>query len=141
MKPDTFMSLAHARCMAILLFLTAASTAADADILNYKFSGWTAAGSTLDLGGGAVDISGVPFTVVGMTINDIDMLRPGVGDSAGAFAATSTYIFGGFGNFSTDFGGDVYSQGCDGNMSITCVVLGDLNPAMTESANSLFGFF
>ena len=89
--------------------------------LNYTFTGTADSGSTLDLGGGAVSISGVSFTITGMTLNDTD-LNPTAG--LGEFSATSTYDFGSFGKFVTDLGGDSYVQDCTvGAASFTCAGL------------------
>jgi hypothetical protein len=104
-----------------------AAPAAHAIPLTYSFSGIAGAGSSINLGAGAVDISGVAFTASGQTINDIDLYNGGaVGDSIGFFAATTTYNFGAFGDFTTDFGADFYGQNCANTTSVSCALLSDL---------------
>lgn len=104
-----------------------AAPVAQAVPLSYSFSGTAGAGSSIDLGAGAVDISGVAFTASGQTINDVDLYVGGaVGDGVGFFAATTTYNFGAFGSFVTDFGGDFYGQNCFGPSAVACAILSDL---------------
>lgn len=113
------------------LALTAAmalAPAAHATILNYSFVGTAATGSTLNLGAGAIDVSGVLFTASGQMVNDVDMYFGGVaGDSVGAFAATSVYNFGVLGAFATDFGADFYGQNCVSPASVSCALLMTVN--------------
>ena len=94
--------------------------------LTYSFSGIAGTGSSINLGAGTVDISGVAFTANGQTINDVDLWNGGaIGDSIGFFAATTTYDFGAFGAFTTDPGADFYGQNCASVTSVSCALLSD----------------
>jgi hypothetical protein len=104
-----------------------APTTARAAILSFEFFGIAGPGSTINLGGGAVDVSGLEFTASGQTINDVDLFNGGVaGDGIGFFAATATYDFGAFGAFTTDVGADFYGQNCGGAAAVTCALLSDV---------------
>jgi hypothetical protein len=97
---------------------------AHAVLLNYSFSGVAGIGSSIDVGGGAVNVSGVAFTATGSTVNDVDLFNGGaVGDGFGQFAATTTYDFGGALVFVTDTGADFYIQDCAGAAAVSCAGL------------------
>ena len=114
------------RLSRVLILVTAlfAPSSASAALLTFEFAGVAGAGSTINLGAGDVDISGVAFTVSGQTINDIDVFAGGaVGDGVGVFAATATYDFGALGAFTTNVGGDFYGQNCIGPAAVNCALL------------------
>jgi hypothetical protein len=114
--------------LVLAVTLIAPATARGA-ILTFEFFGVAGAGSTINLGAGAVDVSGLEFTAFGQTINDIDLFSGGVvGDGVGFFAATATYDFGPvFGAFTTDVGADFYGQNCGTAASVTCALLSTVN--------------
>lgn len=104
-----------------------AAPVAHATPVAYSFQGSAGAGSSLNLGMGAIDLSGAAFTAYGQVVNDVDLFNGGaVGDGVGFFAATTTYDFGALGAFTTDMGADFYGQNCVGPAAITCVLLSDV---------------
>lgn len=110
------------------VFALAAAPAANAALLSYSFVGVAGTGSSLDLGAGPVDVSGMTFTAFGQTVNDIDLFNGGIaGDGVGAFAATTTYDFGAIGAFVTNAGADFYLQNCAGPVSVSCALLSTVN--------------
>jgi hypothetical protein len=86
----------------------------------YSFSGTAGTNSTLDLGGGPVDVGGAEFTASGRVENDTDLIPSD--PEAGLFAATTTYDFGLLGTFVTDPGTDYYVQQSDGVTSFLGLV-------------------
>jgi len=114
------------RLSRVLILVTAllAPSVASAALVTFEFVGVAGAGSTINLGAGDVDISGVVFTASGQTINDIDVFDGGVaGDGVGLFAATTTYDFGALGAFTTNVGADFYGQNCAGPAAVNCALL------------------
>ena len=93
--------------VALVLGLTLTLNA-HAGIINYSFSGTAGTGSSLDIGSGVVNISGVSFTAIGSILNETDLI-PGEA-ILGVFAATTVYDFGALGAFETDSGADFYVQ-------------------------------
>jgi hypothetical protein len=82
---------------------------ANAALLSYSFNMTAAAGSTLDLGSGLIDLTGVTYTITGNTTSDTDIYAGGaVGDGIGQFAAASVFSFGVLGSFATDASSDHY---------------------------------
>jgi PEP-CTERM motif len=112
-----------AQALSALFAVLTMAAPARAVPLEYWFTGVTGAGSLVDFGHGVVSVEGVSFTITGRTVDDVDLTA--VGDGFGAFQATSTYDFGGFGSFQTKVGGDVYFQNCHSPAGITCVGLFD----------------
>ena len=107
-----------------LLVTLLAAPSAHAVLLNYSFSGVAGIGSSIDVGSGPVNVSGVAFTATGSMVNDVDLFNGGaVGDGFGLFAATTTYDFGGPLVFVTDMGADFYLQDCAGAAAVSCAGL------------------
>lgn len=114
-----------------MLIAVLAVPCAHASVLTYSFTGIAGPGSSISVGAGTVDISGIAFTASGQTVNDVDQFSGGaVGDGRGFFAATTTYAFGAFGSFITNIGGDFYGQNCSGIAAVNCALLSDLGASV-----------
>lgn len=92
----------------MLVLGLALSSTANAALIDYSFNGTAGAGSSIDLGAGAIDLSGVSFTATGSVTDDTDLFPVSF---FGLFAATTTYDFGAIGSFITDIGAEFYAQG------------------------------
>ncbi len=101
---------------------------ARAVLLNYSFSMTAASGSFVNLGMGPIDLSGVAFSITGMTTSDTDVYAGGiVGDGIGEFAAMSVFDFGMIGSFATDASsGHYYFQDYGTPSSVSGAGLADL---------------
>lgn len=110
--------------------VVAVGTASDARavLLNYEFNMTAASGSWMNLGSGSINLSGVAFTITGMTTSDTDLYNGGaVGDGIGEFAATSIFNFGALGSFTTDTSSDhYYFQNYSGPSSVSGAGLANL---------------
>lgn len=76
--------------------------AAQASLLSYVIQGTSGSGSSLDLGSGAIDISGRPYTVTGYTVSDTEVGSRVSNPIAGQFATVATFDFGDGLSFTSD---------------------------------------
>jgi hypothetical protein len=82
-----------------------------AESVSYMFTGTWGQGS-LDVGSGLVDVTGVSFVALGTTLSDGPLLED---CEFCRYVSTTTYSFGDLGSFTTDAGGDFFTQYGDEN--------------------------
>ena len=110
-----------------LAFFMSAQTA-QATIISYTINGTAGAGSSLDLGSGAIDISNLAYTVTGTTLSDTEVGLTGPAyTTVGQFNTVATFDFGSGLIFTSDSSTDMYwVQDCGGDTThMSCAGLVD----------------
>lgn len=106
------------------LFLLMMSQTVNATLIDYTITGTSGAGSTLDLGSGAIDISGLTYTITGYTLSDTEVGSLGGSSIIGQFATLATFDFGSSLIFASDATTDMYwGQNCGTSTSMSCAGL------------------